>query len=388
MKTEYPALGQSPCACWPGRLCDRSAKCSAEAMVRATPAPAPADHATVERWEAALTAVMPADLNCWHENSRREWPEVAVWVIEGLRQSRDEAWATVERLTATAPAPAAPTLPAHQRTAPARIYLHDGDDEHTEPFPAGMDDGVTWSSDNATGLGVPYVRADLIRSSVAEDRQETIIGHSVERGGWCVYSHYHGGDYTFEMGPFATRGGAEAAVRAPQAPQQAECPECIEQARLLGAGSEREAALTAEIEQLRRANEQYGQRERWWNDKMVDLEQQVASHSAGIARLQQICTSIHDGLLRGDDDRDLLDLAAQAWDGGPAPQQAELTDAIQQAVAAERERCLSIIEAHQVPVGNSAAGEMAAEWTMDALREVRDAIRSDPQVTSTGWDKP
>ena len=43
--------------------------------------------------------------------------------------------------------------------------------------------------------------------------------------------------------------------------------------------------------------------------------------------------------------------------------------------AAERGRCLRIIEAHQVPVGNSAAGEMAAEWTMEALREVRDAIR-------------
>lgn len=147
----------------------------------ATPAPAPADHATVEQWEAALTAVMPSDFKDWHQNSRREWPNIAAHVIGNLRQREDEAWATVERLTATAPAPATgkpglqveqapavPTLPAHQRTAPARIYLHDGDDEHTELFPGGMDDGVTWSSDNATGLGVPYVRADLIRSSVAE----------------------------------------------------------------------------------------------------------------------------------------------------------------------------------------------------------------------------
>lgn len=44
--------------------------------------------------------------------------------------------------------------------------------------------------------------------------------------------------------------------------------------------------------------------------------------------------------------------------------------------AAERKACARIIEAHQVPVGNSAAGELAAEWTMDALREVRDAIRA------------
>ena len=49
--------------------------------------------------------------------------------------------------------------------------------------------------------------------------------------------------------------------------------------------------------------------------------------------------------------------------------------ALDAAVAAERERCVRIIESHQVPVGNSAAGEMAAEWTMDALREVRVAIR-------------
>ena len=44
-------------------------------------------------------------------------------------------------------------------------------------------------------------------------------------------------------------------------------------------------------------------------------------------------------------------------------------------VAKERERCAQIVSAYPVPVGNSAAGEMAAEWTMDALREIRDAIR-------------
>lgn len=46
------------------------------------------------------------------------------------------------------------------------------------------------------------------------------------------------------------------------------------------------------------------------------------------------------------------------------------------AVVAVYERCVRIIEGYQVPVGNSAAGEMAAEWTMAALREVRDAIRA------------
>jgi len=44
--------------------------------------------------------------------------------------------------------------------------------------------------------------------------------------------------------------------------------------------------------------------------------------------------------------------------------------------AAEREAIIALIEAYKVPVGNSAAGEMAAEWTMDALRDLRDAIRA------------
>ena len=48
------------------------------------------------------------------------------------------------------------------------------------------------------------------------------------------------------------------------------------------------------------------------------------------------------------------------------------------AVLAERERCANIIETYQVPVGNSRSGELAAEWTMDALREVRAAIRAEP----------
>jgi hypothetical protein len=33
------------------------------------------------------------------------------------------------------------------------------------------------------------------------------------------------------------------------------------------------------------------------------------------------------------------------------------------------------IETHQIPVGNSAAGEMACEWTYAALKEIRDEIK-------------
>jgi hypothetical protein len=37
--------------------------------------------------------------------------------------------------------------------------------------------------------------------------------------------------------------------------------------------------------------------------------------------------------------------------------------------------CINKIETHQIPVGNSAAGEMACEWTYDALKEIRDEIQ-------------
>ena len=44
--------------------------------------------------------------------------------------------------------------------------------------------------------------------------------------------------------------------------------------------------------------------------------------------------------------------------------------------AAEREACIDIIETYRIPVGNSAAGELACEWTYDALKTIRDDIRS------------
>jgi hypothetical protein len=37
--------------------------------------------------------------------------------------------------------------------------------------------------------------------------------------------------------------------------------------------------------------------------------------------------------------------------------------------------CIDKIETHQIPVGNSAAGEMACEWTYDALKEIRGEIK-------------
>jgi hypothetical protein len=37
--------------------------------------------------------------------------------------------------------------------------------------------------------------------------------------------------------------------------------------------------------------------------------------------------------------------------------------------------CLDKIETYRIPVGNSAASEMACEWTHDALMEIRDEIK-------------
>jgi len=48
---------------------------------------------------------------------------------------------------------------------------------------------------------------------------------------------------------------------------------------------------------------------------------------------------------------------------------------IAEAVAAEREACIKVIEAYQIPVGNSPAGELACDWTYDALKQIRDEIR-------------
>lgn len=39
------------------------------------------------------------------------------------------------------------------------------------------------------------------------------------------------------------------------------------------------------------------------------------------------------------------------------------------------QECIDKIETHRIPVGNSAAGEMACEWTYDALKEIRDEIK-------------
>ena len=48
------------------------------------------------------------------------------------------------------------------------------------------------------------------------------------------------------------------------------------------------------------------------------------------------------------------------------------------------EAAIKVIEEHRIPVGKSSAGEMAAEWTLDALREIREAIRRELLGTNQG----
>ena len=40
------------------------------------------------------------------------------------------------------------------------------------------------------------------------------------------------------------------------------------------------------------------------------------------------------------------------------------------------DEAIKVIEEYRIPVGNSAAGEIACEWTRDALEEIRDMLRA------------
>ena len=50
-------------------------------------------------------------------------------------------------------------------------------------------------------------------------------------------------------------------------------------------------------------------------------------------------------------------------------------EAIERLIELTVRECINKIETHQIPVGNSAAGEMACEWTHGALKEIRDEIK-------------
>lgn len=39
------------------------------------------------------------------------------------------------------------------------------------------------------------------------------------------------------------------------------------------------------------------------------------------------------------------------------------------------QECVDKIESYRIPVGNSSSGELACEWTYNALKEIRDEIK-------------
>jgi hypothetical protein len=43
--------------------------------------------------------------------------------------------------------------------------------------------------------------------------------------------------------------------------------------------------------------------------------------------------------------------------------------------------CIDKIETYHIPVGNSASGELACEWTYAALKEIRDDIKESFGIT-------
>jgi hypothetical protein len=42
--------------------------------------------------------------------------------------------------------------------------------------------------------------------------------------------------------------------------------------------------------------------------------------------------------------------------------------------------CIDKIETYRIPVGNSVSGELACEWTYNALKEIRDDIKEHFEV--------
>lgn len=59
----------------------------------------------LDRYDQALSAVMPSDFKDWWQNSKDEWPDVAAGVIESLRKREELAWEQAERLSSSQPVP-------------------------------------------------------------------------------------------------------------------------------------------------------------------------------------------------------------------------------------------------------------------------------------------
>ena len=54
--------------------------------------------------------------------------------------------------------------------------------------------------------------AEPVADDTDEPQPETFVGHSVERGGWCVYVQADPGGYDVLRGPFGSKDEADAAL--------------------------------------------------------------------------------------------------------------------------------------------------------------------------------
>lgn len=59
---------------------------------------------------------------------------------------------------------------------------------------------------------------------------------------------------------------------------------------------------------------------------------------------------------------------------GMMPRQ-EWVEAVRAGWNAALDQAIEAIEMYQIPIGNSPAGELACDWTYDALKDIRDELR-------------
>ena len=50
----------------------------------------------LKAYDELLSEVMPPDFKDWHQGSKDEWPQLAAWVIESLREREELAWQQLE----------------------------------------------------------------------------------------------------------------------------------------------------------------------------------------------------------------------------------------------------------------------------------------------------
>ena len=74
--------------------------------------------------------------------------------------------------------------------------------------------------------------------------------------------------------------------------------------------------------------------------------------------------------------RELAKQTGYLWHASGDPQIYEFTpEKLEKFAELIVRECIDKIEKYRIPVGNSAAGEMACEWTYDALKKIRDDIK-------------